>query len=191
MGWQLVDRIRLLTFPHEDGAFAAHIAAARGSLGHWDASVVEAEVRKAYPNATFRRSAQLAQFDADDETWYAFRDGRSSTQDTARWWDDEDLPRTVMDESGRYIDANQAALDLLGVSRDRLLASRAGDFSQHEGTDEVRRALFGLLAERGELHSTAVVLRPDGARWPIEYRTWRIPRAEGFITAMRRVRRAA
>jgi PAS domain S-box-containing protein len=184
----MLDLVRLLTFPHDDVAFAAHIEAARVRLGRWDPPFLEAEVRKAYPNATFRKAAKLAQFYEDAETWYAFRDGKLGDQHDERWWDASGIALTVMDSSGNYLDCNDEAADLFGVTRDTVLAGRAGDFTKHEGTDEVRRALFSELARRGELHSTAVVARPDGEEWPIEYRTWRVARSDDYMTAMRRVR---
>jgi PAS domain S-box-containing protein len=181
-------RVRLVTFPPADSAFRAHVETALDKLGRGELAGVEAEVREAYPSAVVRARDAMAGFSIEAETWYAYRDGSVGfdTPDGA-WWDDESLPRTRVSAEGRYVDANDAAADLFGVDRDRIVGSFAGAFTRHESDDAIARRLFSLLAQSGELHSTAVVLRPDGQTWPIEFHMVRGSRAGEYVSVMRRI----
>jgi PAS domain S-box-containing protein len=179
--------INLQTFPHDDLTFRAHVEAAQVRIGQWLRPRIEAEIRVAYPAAVVHRSEALAQFDPDVATWYAYRDGHfepSAADD--EWWLDPDLARTVLSRDGTYLDANQAAADLFGVSCQGIVGARAGSFTRHEGGQEIERRLFALLDEVGTLHSTAVVVRPDGEEWQMEFHTTRLETADRFVTVMRR-----
>jgi PAS domain S-box-containing protein len=181
-------RVRLLTFPPADSAFRAHVETALDRLGPGEPAIVEAEVRDAYPAAVVRPRDAMAGFAIGAETWYAYRDGSvGSDTSEGEWWDDESLPRTRVSAEGRYVDANEAAAALFGVKCEQIVGSAAGAFTRHGGDDEVARRLFALLAESGELHSTAVVLRPDGQTWPIEFHMVRGSLAGEYVSVMRRI----
>ena len=181
-------RVRLVTFPPADSAFRAHIEAALDRLGRGERAGVEAEVREAYPAAVVRARDAMAGFPILGETWYAYRDGSVGSETSeGEWWLDQSLPRTRMSAEGRYVDANDAAADLFGVEREQIVGSAAGVFTRHERDDEVARRLFALLAKSGELHSTAVVLRPDGQTWPIEFHMVRGSLAGEYVSVMRRI----
>jgi len=164
------------------------VEAAIDRLGPGELARVEAEVREAYPAAVVRARDAMAGYSIGAETWYAYRDG-SVGSDTSgdEWWGDQSLPRTRVSADGRYVDANDAAADLFGVERDRIVGSAAGAFTRHESDAEIARRLFALLAESGELQSTAVVLRPDGQTWPIEFHMVRGSLAGEYISVMRRI----
>lgn len=177
--------VQLLTFPHDDLAFRAHVEAARERVGGWLAPSIEEAIREAYPAAVVRRASRLAE--VEGVIWYAYRDGRVVPRERdERWWLEPDLPRTVIDEDGRYLDANPGAVDLFGVSREEILAGRAGDFTRHEADAEVARRLFALLRETGRMDSTAIVKRPDGSEWSIEFHVESGPDPRTYVTAMRR-----
>ena len=74
-----------------------------------------------------------------------------------------------MGAAGKYVEANAAAAALFGVGRRRISGKPAGSFTRHEASEEFGRRLFATLAESGALHSTAVVKRPDGEEWSIEF----------------------
>jgi PAS domain S-box-containing protein len=183
----LVRSIQVITFPHDDVAFRTHVEAAQAVAGRWDGELVEREIRLAYPAAVVRRAHPLAELSATKETWYAYRDGEITPNGVGEWWLDERLPQTVVDVAGKYVEANAAAAELFGVSRRRIIGKPAGSFTRHEANDEVNRRLFATLAEAGTLHSTAVVVRPDGEEWSIEYHMRPTPAADGYVVVMRRI----
>jgi PAS domain-containing protein len=162
--------IRLITFPHEDLAFRAHVTAAQEMFGRWEEAAVLAEVRVAYPRATLRRAAALAALSPHEDTWYAYRDGSIMLAAREEWWHDATLPRTVISPAGEYLDANDAAAELFGVPVEQIRGARIGRFTRHEASGEAGRRAFAVLGQTGSLQSTAVVARPDGADVDIEYR---------------------
>jgi PAS domain S-box-containing protein len=188
----LTRSIHVITFPHEDAAFRAHVEAAQAAAGRWDGEVVERDIREAYPAAVVRRAQRLAELSPGVETWYVYRDGEIvAGQHSADWWLDGAAAEAVVDARGRYVEANAAAAQLFGVSRRRIIGKPAGTFTRHEANEEVGRRLFAALAETGTLQSTAVVKRPDGEEWPIEFHMRPTPAADGYLVVMRRIQVAA
>ena len=183
----LVRSIQVITFPHDDVAFRTHVEAAQAVAGRWDGELVEREIRLAYPAAVVRRAHPLAELSATKETWYAYRDGEITPDRVGEWWVDERLPQTVVDAAGKYVDANAAAAALFGISRRKIIGKPAGSFTRHEANEEVGRRLFAALAEAGALHSTAVVTRPDGEEWSIEFHMRPTSAADGYVVVMRRI----
>ena len=72
----------------------------------------------------------------------------------------------IADDEGRWVDVNPAACELLGRSREELLALRVGEAS-HDG--ERAADVFDQLLEQGEAAGTYVVLRADGTTREVEY----------------------
>jgi PAS domain S-box-containing protein len=180
--------IQVITFPHDDRAFRAHVEAAQAVAGHWIGDAVERDLRLAYPAAVVRRAHPLAELSPGQETWYVYRDGEIGARGRVDdWWSDERLPQAIVGVAGRYVDANSAAADLFGVSRRQIVGKPAGSFTRHEANEEVGRRLFAALAESGALHSTALVRRPDGEEWPIEYHMRPTPASDGYVVVMRRI----
>jgi PAS domain S-box-containing protein len=124
---------------------------------------------------------------ATKETWYAYRDGEITQDGVDEWWVDERLPKTVVNAAGKYVEANAAAATLFGVSRRKIIGKPAGSFTRHEANEEVGRRLFATLATAGTLHSTAVVARPDGEEWSVEFHMRPTPAADGYVVVMRRI----
>jgi PAS domain S-box-containing protein len=184
----LTRSIHVITFPHEDAAFRAHVEAAQAAAGRWDGEAVERDIREAYPAAVVRRAQPLAELSPGVETWYVYRDGEIVPgEHSADWWLDGAAAEAVVDARGRYVEANAAAAELFGVSRRRIIGKAAGTFTRHEANEEVGRRLFAALAETGTLQSTAVVKRPDGEEWPIEFHMRPTPAADGYLVVMRRI----
>jgi PAS domain S-box-containing protein len=183
----LARSIQVITFPHDDVAFRAHVEAAQAIAGRWVGDLVQQEVRLAYPAAVIRRAHPLAELSPAKETWYAYRDGEITERPLGEWWTDDALPRAVIGAAGKYVEANDAAAALFGVSRRRIIGKPAGSFTRHEANEEVGRRLFATLAEAGALHSTAVVTRPDGEEWSIEFHMRPTSAADGYVVVMRRI----
>jgi PAS domain S-box-containing protein len=95
------------------------------------------------------------------------------------------LPRATVGRDGRYTDANEAAADLFGVERSEIIGQPVGSFTAHEIDDEMGARLLGLASGIRVLTSTAVVTRPNGERWPIEFEVWGAD--NGHRVTMRRI----
>lgn len=81
---------------------------------------------------------------------------------------------TVKDESGRYVQVNQAACDMLGYSRDELLSMRISDL---EVPAEVLSPLeqFERYRAAGQERGQFTFVRPDGRTRVLEYAAQRVP----------------
>ena len=67
----------------------------------------------------------------------------------------------------RYIDANQTACDVLGYSRDELLALKVTDIDV--GLDQAGfERIVGQLTQSGEVHFRSIHRHKDGSRYPVE-----------------------
>jgi PAS domain-containing protein len=77
----------------------------------------------------------------------------------------------VLDRNGRYIDANQAALDLLGVSLGDLLGSPSSRFSIEPTGEGDQAALTSEWSDTGHqpLLGTAGLRRGDGTTIRVSY----------------------
>jgi len=77
----------------------------------------------------------------------------------------------TLDANGRYIDANEAALELLGVSLPELRASAPDRFTMQRSSDAEQTALRSEWAVRGAqpLVGTAGLRRADGSTIRIAY----------------------
>jgi PAS domain S-box-containing protein len=184
----MADRASILVFPHDDVAFRAHVEAAHEARGYWHGPSIEADIRQAYPAAVVRRSHPLAAIVPGTSTWYVYRDGAATPgQESGEWWLDEGLPEALVDGKGAYLSANDALANLFGVPTERIVGAGAGSFTRHEPDAELGRRLFSALAETGSLHSTAVVTRPDGEEWPIEFHMRRASEPGQYLVVMRRI----
>lgn len=183
----VVRDIVLLCFPPGDAVFAD--IARRLLLGAdlAEPTVIEAALRQRYPQAVVRGRDPLASF--GNSAWYLYRDGRYSPfSEGTRWWLEPDAARIVVDDDGRYLDANPPALDLLGVDLPRLLAAPSGAFTVPAYRESVPWILQ-LLQDTGELHSTTV-LRPldGGPDLPMEFHMTRDGAGPGrHVSAVRPV----
>lgn len=163
------DGITLLCFPPHDEVFARLAAQFVASVRAPDPDTLQSSLRATFPEATVRRREALASL-GGGEAWYVYRDGRYSpfTED-GPWWEADDVPRIEIDDDGRYVDANPAALALLGMDIAQLRTLGSGDLTDPATRPNVPWVLQ-LLQDVGELHSTSVLVRPDGDRVAVEYR---------------------
>ncbi len=161
--------VSLLCFPPHDVVFAAVSARLLAELSERSQPSLQAALRATYPDAVVRARESLAAL-GGGEAWYAYRDGRYSPfTESEPWWEADGAAALTIDAHGRYVDANEAALDLIGVDIETLRTLVSGDL-----TDPATRPtvpwIRALLEDVGMLHSTSVLLRRDGRRVPVEYR---------------------
>ena len=113
------------------------------------------------PRAEVRVRDPLAGF--GEPTLYVFRDGSiSSTLGSEAWAEESLTARVVTDASGTYVDANQAAAELFGIRREEIVGRPAGSFTESEALIANPQELWAKVETTDELHSLAVVRRPDG-----------------------------
>lgn len=179
--------ITLLCFPPHDHVFAGVAARLLTGLAQATPDRLQDALLPTYPNATVRARESLAGL-GSGTAWYAYRDGRYSPfGEDDPWWERDGAAVLVIDAVGRYIDANPPALELLGLDLATLRTMATGDL-----TDPAVRPtvpwIRALLEDVGVLHSTSVLVTPDGRRVPVEYRLVRDGDGDGrSISYMRPV----
>lgn len=161
--------ITLLCFPPHDLVFAEQASRHLRDLVAREPAALQAALAPAYPNAIVRARDTLAAL-GGGAAWYAYRDGRYSPFTNADpWWEAADAAHLVIAADGRYVDANDQALALIGVDLATLRTMATGDL-----TDPLVRPTvpwtWALLEDAGVLHSTSILVTPDGRRIPVEYR---------------------
>ncbi len=161
--------VSLLCFPPHDVAFAAVAARMLAELTDRTEAELQETLRGAYPDAVVRAQESFAAL-GGGQAWYVYRDGRYSPfAEADPWWEADGAATMTIDADGRYVDANEAALDLIGIDLETLRTLVSGDL-----TDPATRPtvpwIRALLQDVGMLHSTSILLRRDGRRVPVEYR---------------------
>ena len=183
-----VEGVGLLCFPPHDRAFQTIAMRLFPTLEDRTPGALQAALARTYPRATVRARADLASLGPAAGVWYVYRDGRFSPFSAGdRWWDDDAHARIVIGDDGRYLDANEAALALMGTTRAGLLASRTGDFTT-ERFAQVVPWVWDLLRQTGELHSTSILLARDGRELAVEFHLSRDGDGPGrHVSVMREV----
>jgi PAS domain S-box-containing protein len=78
-------------------------------------------------------------------------------------------PVLVADDERRYVDANEAALQLFGLERDELLGYRIDDLFVQDGGDVDLAAVWRGFLERGGLTGFVTLRLPDGRQFDLRY----------------------
>ncbi len=130
------------------------------------AAQLAARLHAFYPRAIVRSLGHVIGFGPGTHVLLVYRDGDRSPYAARPWWEEPATARATI-TAGRYVDANEAALALYGLTRDELLATRPGA-RVIEPQDTVW--LSDILNRTGVLHSSARVRRPDGDILELEYR---------------------
>jgi PAS domain-containing protein len=179
---------RLAPFPHDE-ALIAHADVALDRLGSCSPEDLQRELRATYPDVSVQRQSQIAQMTLEP-VWYVFRDGHLGPALSPDSWLDDNLPTFVIGDDGTYLDANDAASDLLGLRVEHIRGARIGSFTRHEATEDAGVRAFAVLARTGYLESTAVVAgSPDADGLLVDYRITKQP--DGRYQMVMRPRRAA
>lgn len=163
------DGVSLLCFPPHDLVFAASAARSLDKLERADPARLQAALQLSYPNAVVRAQDTLAAL-GGGVAWYAYRDGRYSPfTEQEPWWEAPDAAWICIDTEGRYVDANAAALELIGIELATLRTMATGSLTDPAVRPDVPW-IWALLEDVGTLHSTSILALPDGRRVPVEYR---------------------
>lgn len=159
-----------ICLPSWDAAFIGRVEDLCGRLAPRDAATFAEELgvrlRVVYPNAVVRPLGRLLGFGPHTEVLLVYRDGEQSPYAEVPWWDNPDVARLTL-VGDQYVEANEAAAALHGVTRDQLLASRLGRY-RTDGGD--RAWLAAILQRTGMLHTTTTLRLRDGDLVEIEYR---------------------
>ena len=86
----------------------------------------------------------------------------------AALFDQAPLGYQSLDESGCFIDVNEAWLELLGYTREEVVGKWFGDFLAPEYRDAFRER-FPIFKARGAIHSEFQMLHKDGSRHTIAF----------------------
>jgi CRP/FNR family transcriptional regulator len=161
----------LLAFPPEDRLFARiatrQIVDVR-SNGRPVRSV-RGQLRQRYPAADLHRQQRVIVRGRPTEVWFAYRDGRSSSQTgSAKWWDADGTARAEVDDGGRIFASNLAFQALLHLDPHDQHRSRLAAFLSPELCGDLR-SLSGWLRSEPQVTSTASVRLGGGRRLDIEY----------------------
>jgi len=161
---------RLMCFPATDETFCdlASRALARAGRGATPEGLADV-LRPTFPRVVVRAQDPSAAH-GFDARWYAYRDGRLGTRSSETWWDDDRLPRVVIDETNRYTEANDAACALFGMPAGTLVGRSWEEFASPaaaEAAEDLRQSLQSM----GHGDSTFHLTRADGSSFDIDYRT--------------------
>jgi PAS domain S-box-containing protein len=169
-------RLNVLCFPADDEVLRKRV---HDALEHGDEpsankarDALLSRMRVVYPRAEVRVRDPLAGF--GEPTLYVFRDGGiASSLGSETWREDPSSARLVTNEEGTYVDANDAAVELLGLNKNQIVGQRAGTFTKPDARIEDAAGLWELLKTSGRLHSLAVVSSPGGRDVRVEFITLR------------------
>ena len=192
MGETSIAKVTALSFPAADVVFAERVREAlEGVLRDSDGQDVEtrlaSRLRAVHPHVATSRHHSLGGFGGT--TIYVYRDGSPlSSLDDDSWIEAPDTARVVTDDTGRYVEANEAAALLFGVPANEIVGREAGTFTRPDARIEQPAALWHAIASRGRVHSLAVLRCPDGTEESVEFITVRDEAGSGrHVTHLRPV----
>ncbi len=167
-------RLNVLCFPADDEVLRKRVHDSVEKAEETSAKAARdgllSRLRIVYPRAEVRIRDPLAGF--GEPTVYVFRDGGiASSLGSDTWREEPTSARLVTNEQGMYVDANDAAVELLGVDRDQIVGQPAGTFTKPDARIEDAAGLWDLSTTSGRLHSLAVVSRPGGRDVRVEFIT--------------------
>jgi PAS domain-containing protein len=161
-------RVRLVTIPTDDRAFAEIAERLREGRDASSSSALQARLRSIFPRAVVR----ARELTGESPAWYVYRDGSWRSELDGPWWETPDLPRIAFTEDGWLEEANSTAQGLLGLDSAELGSHHHTDFVA-PGTLADSVALFGIIREGKDLTAT-VLLRPSsGYVLPVDMHAWR------------------
>jgi PAS domain S-box-containing protein len=168
----------VICYPKSDEAFRRFVQELVSDLSAADDDeMLFKRLHSVYPRAVLRRREPLSGF-GHDEAWYAYRDGRPTSELGEHWWDDPSVAQTVILDDGIVTEANEEACRLHGLPPGEVIGRRWDEFATLEAAAEAA-ALWGRMIQ-GEwpasdepIQSTFSLVRADGLIQPVEYRTVR------------------
>jgi PAS domain S-box-containing protein len=168
------DRVVARTFPTSDAIFAERVRDVLQRRSEANAEhvceTIETSLRRVYPQVRASIRTDVAGF--GDTVVYVFRDGSATAPQMAEdWIDDTATARVVTDPSGTYVDANERAERLFGVSAGEMVGTKAGSFTRPDDRVEDAEKVWRALEQTGRLHSLALIRCADGSETHVEYVT--------------------
>jgi PAS domain-containing protein len=157
----------ILTIPSSDTAFRRQVERLR------DAAIgtpeeFEVRLRRLFPRAVVRRRDIVG----EPPAWYVYRDGSWRPDLIGEWWEQAGLPKVTAAPDGWILEANPAALGLLGIEPADVRNRHFTDFVAPGSLDD-SVAMFAIVAEGHPLSAT-VILRPaSGDVVSIDIHAWR------------------
>ena len=164
----MASSIRVMCFPASDAAFCDLANEALATA--WTPEAMADVLRRTYPSVVVRKQHPTASFGSRDERWYAYREGRVTSQPSDPWWDTEGLARVVIDQTNTYTEANDEACRLFGTEPGSLVGRSWMEFAPPGAADEAE-VLRQSLQRHGHGDSTFRLTRPDGSTFNIDYHT--------------------
>jgi PAS domain-containing protein len=162
---------RLETLPADDTVFAGYAARQLTAMADPSVHGLGLRLRRMFPHARVTAAA--------DDRWVADRDGGAGHADDSAWWTDPALPRVRFDDRGLILEANPAAVDLLGVP---LVGHHWHEYVTPGSQDEVQ-SVIDLLRDTGAVASRFRMPAADGHL--VEFDSYTRPVESGFETTMR------
>ena len=169
---------RLVTIPASDAAFRARVEDLLETEGIATPAELETRLRALLPRVNVRNRALTG----EPTTWYVYRDGRWPSSATEAWWTDEHLARITIGFDGKFVAADDAALEILGLSRDEYQAHSFVELSP-PGAIEDSQAMFAIVAEGRDLTATVRYQRADGVAGAVDIHASRAD--DGVLVIMR------
>ncbi len=168
---------RIIVIPSDSGAFREHVERLMEHGRFRTPDELEVRLRHLFPRVRVRARS----LSAEPPAWYVYRDGGWRPSGGRPWWEDERIPRVVLNRDGWIAEANVPAQSLLRIGDPGEDPRHYTDFVL-PGTVEDATALFEA-ALRGREAAT-VVLRPDGGE-PIACDAYVYPDADRVVALFR------
>jgi len=126
-----------------------------------------------------RRLYPHARVEVRDDAWTIYRDALGAAGSSVQWWRDEGLPAVRYDSQGRILEANTAAVALLGTQ----LVGRHWQELVTAGTTEQVSRVLRLIADVGWAESRFRMPGADG--YFFEFDSYTEVAGETYLTIMR------
>jgi hypothetical protein len=170
----------VLTFPHDDAAFGRYVTTRAADVAHPDDLV--AACRDWYPEIRVRIRSDLAQL-TPGEVWYVYRDGGVRRRNPDNWWTHPEAARVRFGRNAVFIDANDAAMTLVGGD----LAGRSLSDVRPPEQEADPDWLWQSIESAGPVSSVARLQTLDGAELPIEFRADRSEERGVYVSWWRQI----
>ena len=165
-----VERPVLVCLPERDAAFRAYAELALARMSEPTVDGLALRLRRLYPHARVT---------LDGSRWVATRDASTGQGDDGDWWRDATLPRVRYDGRALILEANDAAVTLLGKA---LVGHHWQEFVT-PGSSEQVSSMLAILAEVGAAESRFRMPAADGSL--VEFDSYTEVEGETYTTVIR------
>lgn len=156
------------TIPSNDAVLRRLVERATATSTLESPEALTEQLRPLYP-----RVAVFERLVSGEHGLYVYRDGRYEPESPRTWWAAPDVPCVVVSlKTGNVVNATGSWAELMHEDADGLVGRHYLDFVKPEGR-AVAGTMFEALHTEREVRSEAVVQRPDGTTFLIEFRARR------------------